>query len=93
MGSGPPRITDIDHIQLAMPSGGEAAARSFYAGLLGFGEVEKPPALAARGGCWFKQGAVALHLGVKEPFAPARKAHPIGKQANRRFLGSGPSDL
>jgi catechol 2,3-dioxygenase-like lactoylglutathione lyase family enzyme len=68
-------ITGIDHVQLAMPCGGEAAARAFYAGLLGLAELPKPPALAARGGCWFASGGAVLHLGVEEPFAPARKAH------------------
>jgi catechol 2,3-dioxygenase-like lactoylglutathione lyase family enzyme len=69
-------ITGIDHVQLAMPRGREDAARSFYAGLLGMTELPKPPALAVRGGCWFASGAAVLHLGVEEPFAPARKAHP-----------------
>jgi catechol 2,3-dioxygenase-like lactoylglutathione lyase family enzyme len=69
-------ITGLDHVQLAMPRGQEAAARSFYAGLLGLTELVKPPALAARGGCWFSSGSAVLHLGVEEPFAPARKAHP-----------------
>jgi catechol 2,3-dioxygenase-like lactoylglutathione lyase family enzyme len=69
-------ITGVDHVQLAMPRGREAAAREFYAELLGMGELRKPPVLAARGGCWFASGAAVLHLGVAEPFAPARKAHP-----------------
>ena len=69
-------ITGLDHVQLAMPRGREEAARSFYAGLLGLTELAKPPVLAARGGCWFCGGAAVLHLGVEEPFAPARKAHP-----------------
>lgn len=69
-------ITGIDHVQLAMPRDREDAARSFYAGLLGMTELPKPPVLAARGGCWFASGAAVLHLGVEEPFAPARKAHP-----------------
>ena len=64
------------HIQLAMPPGREDDARAFYNGVLGLEEVPKPPALAARGGCWFREGAVELHLGVEERFAPARKAHP-----------------
>ena len=66
----------IDHIQLAMPAGGEAAARDFYARLLGLGEVAKPPELAARGGCWFELGALRIHLGVDANFRPARRAHP-----------------
>ncbi len=59
-----------------MPRGGEGLARAFYRDVLGLREVSKPPALAARGGCWFRQGDVELHLGVEEPFSPARKAHP-----------------
>jgi catechol 2,3-dioxygenase-like lactoylglutathione lyase family enzyme len=39
-------------------------------------EIPKPPALAVRGGCWFESGRAVLHLGVEEPFVPARKAHP-----------------
>jgi len=69
-------ITGFDHVQIAMPAGREDAARAFYAGLLGMSELPKPPALAARGGCWFSSGAAALHLGVEASFAPARKAHP-----------------
>ena len=70
------RVLGLDHVQLAMPAGEEAAARRFYAGLLGMMEVEKPPVLAARGGCWFETAGTVLHLGVEEPFVPAHKAHP-----------------
>jgi len=59
-----------------MPPGREAEAEAFYSGLLGLERVPKPPLLAARGGCWFCRGAVAVHLGVEEDFRPARKAHP-----------------
>ena len=69
-------IEGLDHLQLAMPTGEEAAARAFYGDLLGLTELEKPAELAGRGGCWFALGAQALHLGVEEAFAPARKAHP-----------------
>ncbi len=64
----------IDHVQLAIPAGGEDAARAFYAGVLGLVEQPKPTELAGRGGCWF-EGAVKVHCGVEEPFRPARKAH------------------
>src|SRR4051812_18058135 len=64
----PPRLTGIDHVQLAMPEGGEDAARAFYGGLLGLTEVPRPPALAGRGGCWFAAPGVAVHLGVETPF-------------------------
>jgi catechol 2,3-dioxygenase-like lactoylglutathione lyase family enzyme len=66
----------IDHVQLAMPVGGEEVAREFYVRVLGLAEVTKPRALAARGGCWFESGSVRLHLGVEDGFRPARKAHP-----------------
>ena len=69
-------IVGLDHVQLAMPEGGEPEARSFYEGLLGIPEVDKPPPLAARGGCWFESEHVKVHLGVETSFQPARKAHP-----------------
>ena len=69
-------VLSLDHVQLAMPPGRENDARAFYAGLLGLAEILKPIHLAKRGGCWFEKGAVKVHLGVEEDFAPARKAHP-----------------
>ena len=63
-------------MQVAGPPGCEDAARAFYGGLLGLAELPKPEALAGRGGCWFRAGAQELHVGVEEPFTPARKAHP-----------------
>ena len=66
----------INHVQLAMPAGEEAAARHFYADILGIPEVEKPSNLTTRGGCWFERGALKVHLGVERDFRPARKAHP-----------------
>jgi catechol 2,3-dioxygenase-like lactoylglutathione lyase family enzyme len=69
-------ITALHHVQLAAPAGAEPRLREFYAGALGLVEVAKPPALAARGGAWFRSGAVELHLGVEADFRPARKAHP-----------------
>lgn len=69
-------IGRLHHVQLAIPAGGEDASRTFWGGVLGMAELEKPPVLAARGGCWFRGGGLEVHLGVEEPFAPARKAHP-----------------
>ena len=69
-------------MQVACPPGGEDAARRFYADALGLTEVDKPADLVARGGCWFRayddSGDVTaeLHVGVEDPFVPARKAHP-----------------
>ncbi|HET7430889.1 MAG TPA: VOC family protein [Nocardioides sp.] len=72
----------LHHVQVACPRGGEDAARRFYADGLGLTEVDKPADLQARGGAWFRaydaRGAVSaeLHVGIEEPFVPARKAHP-----------------
>jgi catechol 2,3-dioxygenase-like lactoylglutathione lyase family enzyme len=66
----------IHHVQLTCPEGSEDRLRSFYAGVLGFTEVDKPPGLAKRGGCWFRGFGIELHLGVEADFSPSRKAHP-----------------
>jgi catechol 2,3-dioxygenase-like lactoylglutathione lyase family enzyme len=69
-------VLRLDHVQLAMPAGGEAQAIEFYERLLGIKHVPKPPHLAQRGGCWFEDGDVKVHLGVEAAFQPATKAHP-----------------
>jgi len=67
----------LHHVQVACPPGGEDGARRFYGDGLAMTEVEKPEDLRARGGAWFRseQGA-EIHVGVEDPFVPARKAHP-----------------
>ena len=87
-------IVGIDHVQLLMPTGGEAAARRFYGELLGLREVAKPDELAPRGGCWFVGvGGTAIHLAVDQRFIPAHKAHPgliiVDLEAARRSLTKG----
>ena len=71
-------LVGLDHVQLAIPAGAEAEAmaEAFYGELLGLERVPKPAPLAARGGCWFRFGSLEVHLGVEEPFHPAKKAHP-----------------
>lgn len=69
-------LVEVHHVQLACPAGSEPALREFYSGVLGMTEITKPPALAARGGAWFRSGTAELHLGVEADFRPARKAHP-----------------
>jgi catechol 2,3-dioxygenase-like lactoylglutathione lyase family enzyme len=71
-----------------MPPGMEQSAREFYEGLLGIPEVAKPPELAKRGGAWFEQGSLKIHLGVEADFRPARKAHPALLVADLRALVS-----
>jgi catechol 2,3-dioxygenase-like lactoylglutathione lyase family enzyme len=69
-------IVGLHHVQVSCPAGSEDRLRAFYVDVLGMSEVPKPPALAARGGAWFRAGSCEIHCGVEDPFAPARKAHP-----------------
>lgn len=71
----------LHHVQVSMPEGAEEEARRFYSGALGLVEVDKPPGLAGRGGCWFRAFAgevvaAEIHLGPEEPFARPGRAHP-----------------
>ena len=74
--TGRPGLVGLHHVQVAAPRGSEEVLRRFYGDVLGMTEVPKPPALAARGGVWFRAAALELHLGVEDDFQPARKAHP-----------------
>lgn len=66
----------IHHVQLAAPPGSESAARAFWCGTLGFDEINKPPALVDRGGCWFRGHGIEVHIGIDGEFRPAARAHP-----------------
>lgn len=69
-------ILDLHHIQIAIPKDQEETAHAFYVDVLGFSELAKPNELLGRGGIWLESGHVRLHLGVEDPFTPAKKAHP-----------------
>jgi catechol 2,3-dioxygenase-like lactoylglutathione lyase family enzyme len=66
----------LDHVQLAGPPGCEDDARRFYRDTLGLEELPKPELMQASGGVWFRLGDHELHIGIEDPFQPARKAHP-----------------
>lgn len=66
----------IDHIQLAAPKNSEDIYRPFFKDILGFEEIEKPDTLKKNGGVWFATGNIQIHIGIEEPFLPAKKAHP-----------------
>jgi catechol 2,3-dioxygenase-like lactoylglutathione lyase family enzyme len=78
-------VDGLDHVQLAGPAGCEAEMRWFFGELLGLVEVEKPEPLAARGGVWFACGAQQIHVGIEDPFVPARKAHPALRVSGEAF--------
>ena len=69
-------ILNLDHLQVAIPTGGEEAARSFYIGILGFSEQSKPASMAGRNSIWLTAGPVNLHLGIEADFHTAKRAHP-----------------
>lgn len=69
-------ILRLDHVQLAIPEGGEGQARSFFVDDLGFKELEKPANLKKKGGAWFQCGDCQIHVGIDPHFLPAKKAHP-----------------
>lgn len=75
-------IKKIDHIQLAAPTGSEDIARTFFVEKLGFEEVEKPEELRKNGGVWFVFSDFHIHIGIEEPFVPAKKAHPAFEVEN-----------
>jgi trans-aconitate 2-methyltransferase len=83
-----PAVTGLDHVELTGPPGSEDLFRAFYAGLLGMTEIPKPPALAVRGGCWFRSGDCVLHLGGEEGYRPPPKAHPGIRVSGLRELAA-----
>ncbi len=66
----------LDHVQLAIPEGGESVARHFWVDVVGLIETPKPLALAGSGGLWLSGEALNLHLGIWKQFQPAAQAHP-----------------
>ena len=72
----PPGFLGFEHVQLIIPDGKERRAREFYVDVLGFTEIVRPESLGGRGGGWFRNGAVHLHLGSERDFHPTDKGHP-----------------
>ena len=66
---------EIDHVQIAIPKGGEEQGRAFFGGLLKLEELPKSSDMAARGGCRFATADFQIHLGVDPDYKAAKKAH------------------
>ena len=69
-------IKRIHHVQITIPKGAEAIARTFYCDQLQFEEIEKPDTLKHRGGLWLKLGEQEIHIGTEDDIDRNRtKAH------------------
>ena len=80
------QLERMDPIQLSAPRGSEETARRFYMDILGFQEEEKPETLKSNGGVWFREGEIAIHIGIEDSFVPLKKAHPAFEVTHIREL-------
>jgi catechol 2,3-dioxygenase-like lactoylglutathione lyase family enzyme len=59
-------ITTFHHTNVTVTPAQEAAAKQFYAHVLGLQEVPKPESSRGRGGAWYQLGPVQLHLSLEK---------------------------
>jgi catechol 2,3-dioxygenase-like lactoylglutathione lyase family enzyme len=59
-------ILRLHHVQITIPTGGEAVARAFYLDLLGLIEIPKPDSLKARGGFWLALAGQEIHVSLED---------------------------
>lgn len=71
-------ITEINHVNVTVPTSMEEAAKHFYGSVMGLQEVPKPEESKGRGGAWYQLGAVQLHL--------SREDATIENQASKRHV-------
>lgn len=68
----------LDHILITIPEGKTAAARDFYASVLGLAEI---PGQHPGGAIWFTIGDIELHL-REEASGPVSGRHPAFEVAD-----------
>jgi len=71
-------ITEINHVNVTVPTSIEEAAKHFYGSVMGLQEVPKPAESKGRGGAWYQLGAVQLHL--------SREEAAVENQASKRHV-------
>ena len=71
-------ITEINHVNVTVPTSIEEAAKHFYGSVMGLQEVPKPEESKGRGGAWYQLGRVQLHLSREDP--------AIDNQASKRHV-------
>ena len=59
-------ILEINHVQITVPGPAEETSTRFYRDVLGLEEIPKPASSKGRGGAWFRQGSVEVHLSVED---------------------------
>lgn len=59
-------ISQINHVQVTVPSFLAQACKRFYGDTLGLEEIEKPEPLKSRGGAWYQVGTGQLHLSLED---------------------------
>jgi catechol 2,3-dioxygenase-like lactoylglutathione lyase family enzyme len=77
----PFEITELNHVQLTVPSAAEQAAKYFYRTVLGLQEIPKPAgprSPRSKSGAWYRCGNVELHLSVEDL--------PANNRASRRHV-------
>jgi len=59
-------ITKMGHVNVTVPNAQEAAAKHFYADILGLQHVPKPEGTRQNSGAWYRLGAIQLHLSIED---------------------------
>jgi catechol 2,3-dioxygenase-like lactoylglutathione lyase family enzyme len=58
-------IIELNHVQITVPASAEESSKRFYGETLGLERISKPNE-NERGGAWYRQGVVELHLSSEE---------------------------
>ncbi len=56
----------VNHVNVTVPAALEAAAKHFYAGVLGLPEIPKPAGTRQNMGAWYDLGGPQLHLSIED---------------------------
>ena len=56
----------MGHVNVTVPNAQEAAAKRFYADILGLQQVPKPEGTRQNSGAWYQLGAIQLHLSIED---------------------------
>jgi len=68
------KIAEINHVQICVPTAAEETSKHFYSAILGLQEIPKPEPLRARGGAWYRQGSIELHLSTENSASDNRSS-------------------